>query len=965
MLESLDSSILFAFTEEAQSYLPDIRRAVAIDAAAEDLQLAFRHTHTIKGASMMVGLNEISELAGKIEAVFESCANGETVLDETSVNQLSLDVDLLEIALGEMVSALVVVTNKQIINSFSDAAALKEEMERESAFADQKPDEQFDNEELDPEMLEVFAEEAADLLQNIGENVKALEGNPQNAVGLGEIRRSSHTLKGAAAVCGFRTVSRIAHRLEDLLDSLAENLLDSNAETTALILLTTDLLERLTRGESEFSLKTEIERLFERFDQTLSRQVPDVETETLLPEKSYEQDNEKSSNIESKNEYFASPETMPTTLAPNGTAVKDEIGNEEDSTFNAHPSSVKKAVVRVGIDRLDELVKLVGEIIISRNALEQRLTQIESQLGEMNRNTRRLKNISGRLETDYELKSFLHPGKFANGFSPNFTSAQPFSGSDDNTKHGFDTLEFDRYTEFHQLTRELAETASDASGISSELEDLIGNLEIALSRQRRTTEEIQERLMRLRMVPLNTLAARLERTVRVTAEQENKLADFLLEGGETEIDTQVLDSLTEPLLHLLRNSIAHGIESPEERMVLGKPPRGAIRLSVIHEGTHIVFTVSDDGRGLDFAALRKKAAENSFLDAAAANALTDDETAALVFLPGLSTAKKVSEVSGRGVGMDAVRQSVERQQGTIAIKSKPGAGTAVTIRLPMSLAVTRALLVKSSSSIFAVPVATIRQLTETTANDFEETPTGKILHFNEKTYQHYSLNRLLNLPELIEKEPERIPTIILNNDENAVALTFDRTLDAREVVIKPFDSLLRRVRGLLGATVLGDGSVVPILDLFDLINRRDEKEFIQKTITEEKTSVFKSGRLSVMIVDDSTSVRRVMTNLIAKTGWQAIAAKDGIEALEMLQNSAQMPDVILSDVEMPRMDGYEFVAALAQQNALKQIPVVMITSRAGEKHRRKALEMGVAEYITKPYQDTLLLETIKKLSLQR
>lgn len=966
MLESLDSSILFAFTEEAQSYLPEIRRAVSPEAGAEDLQLAFRHTHTIKGASLMVGLNEISELAGKVETILEACANGVIVLDEKAADQLSLDVDLLEIALGETVSALIAVTNKQIINSFGDVAALKEEMAREESMrAVEAVSDEFDSEELDPEMLEVFAEEAADLLQNIGENVKALEQNPQNAAALAEIRRSAHTLKGAAAVCGFRNVAQVAHRLEDLLDSLSENRVDSNHATTALILSTIDLLERLTTGASEFSIKTETERLFARFDQTLSQQASSVQTETLLSEKSHEPDNEKSNHHEFENEYLATPETMPFALASDGAVDESEAGSEESSGAGSQPS-IKKAVVRVGLDRLDELVKLVGETIISRNALEQRLAQIESQLAEMSRNTRRLKNIASRIENDYEINNFRRAGNQANSFSPNNLSAQTSSDYNfaDPAKHGFDSLEFDRYTEFHQLTRELAETASDAADINSSLEDLTGTVEIVLSRQRRATEEVQERLMRLRMVRLDTLAARLERTVRVTAEQENKLADFELAGGETELDTQVLDSLAEPLLHLLRNSIAHGIETPAARAALGKTERGSIRFSVAHEGTHVVFTITDDGRGLDFNALRQKAVENNFLAAAEAAALSDDETAALAFLPGLSTAEKISEVSGRGVGMDAVRESIERQQGTIGIKSKPGAGTTVTIRLPMSLAVTRALLVKSAGSMFAVPVAAIRELTETTGEDFEETATGRILNFNGKPYRHFSLNRLLDLPELIERESERLPTVILNSDENDVALTFDRTLDTREIVIKPFDSLLRRVRGLLGATILGDGSVVPILDLFGLINRSPKPMASDERLAAEKPAVVKSERLSVMIVDDSTSVRRVMANLIAKTGWRAIAAKDGIEALEMLQNSQKMPDVILSDVEMPRMDGYEFVAALAQQNRLRQIPVVMITSRAGEKHRRKALEMGVAEYITKPYQDTDLLETIKRLSSQ-
>jgi chemosensory pili system protein ChpA (sensor histidine kinase/response regulator) len=965
MLESLDSTILFGFTEEAQSYLPEIRLAVSPEATAEDLQLAFRHTHTIKGAALMVGLPDLSELAGTVEAVLEVCLNEETIPDETTANQLAFDVDRLEIMLGEIVTALVAETNEQIVNSFGDVAAYYHENASEFDFASRSVSEEFDDEEIDSEMLEVFAEEAADLLQNIGENLKALEQNLQNQSALGEIRRSSHTLKGAAAVCGIRSVSRIAHRLEDLLDSLAENPSASNLETNALILSTTDLLERLTQGASESSLKTETERLFQRFDNALSKQAPKIETQIPFPTKSYEQEREKSNRIESESHHFASPETMPPTPSSNNSRVEDEAGNEETTTAAVHPANLRKTVVRVGLDRLDEMVKLIGEMVISRNALEQRLAQVESQLAEMNRNTRRLKRISGKLETDYEINTFSGAGNdSANNFPPNGFPASPSaSNSADETKHGFDALEFDRYTEFHQLTRELSETASDASGIKSELDDLVGNLETILSRQRRTTEEMQEKLMRLRMVPLNTLYSRLERTVRVTAEQEDKLADFRLEGEDLELDTQVLDSLTEPLLHLLRNSIAHGIESPEERALLGKPERGSIRLAVIHEGTHVIFTITDDGRGLDLAGLRKKAVENHFINYEKAAALDDDETAQLVFLPGLSTAKEVSEVSGRGVGMDAVRESVERQQGSISIKSKPDAGTTVTIRLPMSLAVTRALLVKTSGSTFAVPVGMIRQLTEIGAEDFEETAAGKVLNFDGIVHQHYSLNALLDLPEIVERDSALIPTIVLNSNENQIALTFDQTLDAREIVIKPFDALLRRVRGLLGATVLGDGTVIPILDLFELINR-SRKQTAVKEVAKVIATQPTPERLNVLIVDDSTSVRRVMTNLITKSGWHAIAAKDGIEALEMLQKARHLPNVILSDVEMPRMDGYEFVATLGQQNVLREIPVVMITSRGGEKHRRKALEMGVAEYITKPYQDTILIETIKRLCSQ-
>ena len=337
----------------------------------------------------------------------------------------------------------------------------------------------------------------------------------------------------------------------------------------------------------------------------------------------------------------------------------------------------------------------MGELVISRTALEQRVVQLEQQIVELHHSTGRLRRASGQIESEYETTALLRGPVYAAtgtesarfiGGGNALTTPAPTGGG-----HGFDDLEFDRYTEFHRLTREMAEATSDSLAVRTELENLLGDFDSLLNRQRRLANDVQESVMRMRMVPLRTLATRLHRTVRVTADRQGKQAELVLEGDTLELDSQVLDSMGEPLLHMLRNSVGHGLETPDVRRSLRKPARGRVWLSAYHEGTQAVLRVRDDGRGLDAEQLRKKAVSGGFLSADRAAALSDADVMSLVFLQGLSTADKVTDVSGRGVGMDIVRDTVQKLRGTISIDSTPNEGTSFTIRLPLTLAVIRAL----------------------------------------------------------------------------------------------------------------------------------------------------------------------------------------------------------------------------------------------------------------------------------
>lgn len=990
MLESLEPGILLTFVEEAQSYIPSTRQDIIAfredSSRVEEIQQAYRQIHTIHGAALMIGLAELSELAGSVENTLEGYQNGDIQLEPIIADVLLEQVDQMEVLLNtsaEELRAAVAESgggeSSMQFEAGEDDDSMSEEgwgQEVSAQTVQAKPAqaESFEfideEEDIDPEMLEVFALEAEEHLQIISTNLQILEENPHHREALQTIRRSSHTLKGAAGVVGFKTTSKLAHRMEDLLDHLAEQPLNSTPQTTALLMASTDVLEALSRGTSRDSLRSDIISLYQRFDNVLSEDIATEPAHSLSEFAAHKP--------EPVEVVTAEPEKAEPVVIYGETFSADM--NEQKTESTGIAAQQQRMVVRVGLDSLDEMSKLMGEMVIGRTVLEQRLKDIESQLEEMRLSTGRLRRIAAKLEVDYEAsalaggRSGLGKSVFASMFlqagQTTYTLPAPeeTNGNGNGSKHGFDDLEFDRYTEFHQLTRELVETSTDTSSITGDLDNLLGDLETLLTRQRRLSDELQDKMMRLRMVPLNTLSARLHRTVRVTADGEAKQADLVIEGEDVEIDSQVLSSLAEPLLHLLRNSVVHGIEMPEERMIMGKEERGTIRLKAFHEGTHVVMTITDDGRGIDSNKLRQTAVRNGHLTQVEVDAMNDEQAMSLVFVHGLSTAKQVNEVAGRGVGMDIVRDTVARQQGTISLKSTLGRGTTITIRLPMSLAVTRSLIVRAYGQLFALPINMVLQLAQVSIDDFDQLTQEKILWVGGKFYPVHALNDLMELPALAERDESRIPTLLVQAGDTTVALTLDEVVEAREVVIKPFENPLGHFSGLLGATILGNGAVVPILDLLGLLSRQTGKQaearaaiIAQQRAEEPKV---RRAQLSVMVVDDSPSVRRVMSNFIAKAGWNAVAAKDGLEAVEMLQHSRELPDVILSDVEMPRMDGYELLSTLKRNEAFSHIPVVMITSRAGDKHRQRALELGASDYVTKPYQDSVLLDTIKYLANQ-
>jgi chemosensory pili system protein ChpA (sensor histidine kinase/response regulator) len=956
MARTVDKEVLLGFIEEARGYLPSIWEGLDALRADPDqpdvMEEVHRHVHTIKGAASMVGLSGLSHIAYHVEEALEEVSDDELSMSdevsaflrrgvaavETYLDGLSNDTLRERPLLEEVTRAY------RRIHGLPEEEKIEEPEAKEAETAPPAAEEQRatpaeelrSQEDVAPELVEAFYLEAEDHLRNISTRLAALDKDPDQSELLQDVRRSVHTLKGAAAMVGFPRVTQLAHRMEDLLDALYEDGLTFDREVMSLLFRSADALDDLTGGSVEGIEPVDIEELYAQYEELLG-QTP---TDESAPEPSFELELGEESMID---------------LAELGLWPEED---EDEEAGRESPRAPRKPtqVVRVPIERLDQLVNLVSELVITRTTFEQRMGDFERVAEELQFSLDRLRRVSSTLETEYEVRALGNRVR-----APAEASVVNGPGVElvNRDTHGFDALEFDRYTEFHLLSRELAETVNDVGTVESELRMLIGDFDSTLNRQSRLSSELQEKLMRARMVPLATLSTRLHRAVRVLSREQGKLVDLELEGEQIELDKTVLEEMADPLLHLLRNAVDHGIEPPALRQVMGKPERGTIHLHAYHQGNQVVIQVRDDGSGLEPQAIRSVAVKKGYISEADAEQMPDEELYSLVFLPGFSTAGAVSEVSGRGVGLDVVRTNVHKLKGSVSLDATPGEGTTFAIRLPMTLAITRALLVRAHGETFAIPLNAVTQLLRLEREEIERVGQEPVVRVNDQVYPLHRLGRVLSLPQPSEVTNGRLPVLVVNTGEGQIALAVDDLVSGREIVVKTLGSHLRRVHGVAGATLMGDGSVVLILNPAELVAEPEEAKVRRWSAPQPAPS--SDGAWQIMVVDDSVSVRSVISNLIENTGWRPVTAKDGLEALEIIQHAAEPPDLILLDIEMPRMDGYELMAALKAHDAYRDIPVVMLTSRAAQKHRRKALELGAAGYVTKPYQDEKLVEIIRNL----
>jgi len=623
-------------------------------------------------------------------------------------------------------------------------------------------------------------------------------------------------------------------------------------------------------------------------------------------------------------------------MARESSAADTAISQGLPAGRDAQDVMLPSAMLRVKAETVDHLVNQAGEVSIARSRIEEEMRTLRSAMQELTDNVGRLRSQLREIEIQAESQMQSRMRELRD------------------TKQGFDPLEFDRFTGFQELTRLMAESVNDVQTVHQNLIHAVDQTEAGLVAQARLNRDLQQNLMRVRMVPFASLSERLYRIVRQTAKEIGKRVNLDLRGAQVELDRSVLERITAPFEHLLRNAVTHGIESPTDRKAMGKAEIGEIRLDISQEGNEVLLALTDDGRGLDIARIRERAVATGLLHPS--GALSDAEIAEFIFRPGFTTATEVTEAAGRGVGMDVVRSEVAALGGRIELEFQKDRGTRFGVYLPLTLAVTQALLVKSSGRIYAIPAVMIEQARQLKGEELARAYAEHRANWQSRQYPFHFLPHLLGVAAAQAESRRYSPVLFLRSGANAIALHVDEIVgSAQEIVVKTVGPQLQRIPGITGATVIGSGEIVLILNPVQLALREISSAKSEMTTGEAAPQ---PARPTVMVVDDSLTVRKFTGRMLAREGYEVVVAKDGVDAIEKLQDI--VPDVMLVDIEMPRMDGFELTRNVRADHRLANVPIIIITSRTADKHQNFAREVGASAFLGKPYQEDELLGRIKE-----
>lgn len=791
--------------------------------------------------------------------------------------------------------------------------------------------ESIDYNGVDADLLDVFLEEGDEIMVAIDATLHSWVNAPEDTALMSELQRHLHTLKGGARMANISAIGDLSHSLESLFIAVVDGLVAPSRPLFDILLVAQDRLTHMleaVRGQRPMRTAT---ALIEQLEAV--RRGEDVPTGSA----------DEQVDVSSATAKTPRNESDATASAVARVEESEAVAVAEDAKLTGR---VQQELVRVRADLLDNMVNFAGEISIYRSRLEQQIGSARFNLTELGQTVSRLREHLRMLEIETEAQVL-------------FRYEREGTDGDDH----FDPLEMDRYSHLQQLSRSMLEGIGDLVSIQGLLDNINRESETLLLQQARVNTELQEGLMRTRMVPFSGLSPRMRRIVRQSCQELGKRAELTLEGAEGEMDRTVIDRIIAPIEHMLRNALAHGIETPDQRKAAGKRSSGNIKVSLSRDGSEVVIRMSDDGAGMNIAAIRRKARERGLITDDAE--INDNDVMQFVLETGFSTAEKVSQISGRGVGMDVVNSEVKQLGGSLHIDSVEGQGTTFTIRLPFTLAISQALLVQVHEEIYAIPLTGIEGI----ARLHQDELAGYIndntsrYEYAGNSYPVQNLGVMLGhgMPVLGAGAPKRLPVLLVRSGEHRMALQVESLLGSRETVVKSVGPQISTVRGISGATILGDGRVVLILDLGGLLRSGGMALGIDRIEQVAEREV--SRMMTVMVVDDSITVRKVTTRLLERNDMQVITAKDGVDAVAKLQET--IPDMMLLDIEMPRMDGFELATHIRNEARLRGIPIIMITSRTGDKHRKRAMEIGVDRYLGKPFQETELLATIRELSEER
>ena len=755
-------------------------------------------------------------------------------------------------------------------------------------------------------------------------------------------KRAAHTLKGAANTVGIKGIANLTHHVEDILVALSKHHVLPGRNMAQMLVHAGDCLEAMSEAvaangpvpDEAIDILQEVLDWANRIDH---EGIPEDDAPVSPVKKPEEQVVQHAQQVRPSTPSVAQPTTQPE--AATATAA---------ATSNA--GAAAESMVRVSASLIDELLRLVGETIISTGQVRERLQRLEHQNRDIQEQNQVFLQLAAKLEQQVDMRGL--------------------TGVRNASQHSvdFDPLEFEHYSELHTISRQLIEIATDSNEFSAQVKTELGKLAEVVNVQNRLHDETQNTMMRLRMLPVSTIVSRLQRSVRQTSRLVEKEVVLTVLGADTMVDANILNELVDPLMHMLRNAIDHGIESTEQRVAAGKGAEGHIVLQFLREGNQIVVRCRDDGAGVDVEAVRRKAQNNGLISPDAR--LPEDELVRLVLAPGFSTRNEPTQVSGRGVGLDVVYSRVLQLKGGLTLRSERGRGLEVVLNLPATLISTHALLVTAQTQIFAVSSYGIQDIRYVMPNELQLVGSQKFFRMGNDLLPLMHLDKLLNFVDAETVDDTKdggFPALLVKDDTGSLrAVRVQKIMDSRNLVVKSLGRFVPKPHGVVGATILGDGSVVAVVDIPELI-RKPTRQTVHPHHLGGLHDVREGGlrtaaalRRSALVVDDSLSARRATVQFMKDAGFEVQGAIDGIEAVEIL--AKWKPSILLVDMEMPRMNGLELTAHVRAQPDMEHLPIIMITSRSTEKHRSQAKAAGVNVYLTKPFSEEDLLEHIAQLT---
>ena len=896
-------------------------------------------THRLRGSAALSGFPQVSALATAMEETVERASA--PVNDRRALA-----------ALSDMVLALKTALDAIGATGAEDGEAIAEALDRIVPAAPPEPGTETARrlDELDrffagqSDVLEYFVPEAVEHLESMAQSLVALEGDGATADEIASLFRAVHTLKGAAYTVGCQMIGDLAHRIEDMLGAIRENQRALDRVAIETVFAGLDALRLLVRsGEGVADGRAvAYERAMAMLAAPPTLEAPatgEPSEAVTAPEPAM------AAAPELREPVAAEPALEPMVTAR---ASAPSRSAREAVARRARPS------IRVSLDRLDALMNLVGELVVTRSRLDRHLTQLE-QTGELLSFTQ-----SRMTQTVAEFES-----KYAHRPLPETEASPPSRDSISDVTLGevFEELEFDRYDDFNLLARRVGEISSDLTEIQSQLSGLVRVVREDAGGVQRLSGELRGQITRARMVPVGRLFAPFVRMVREASRAAGKSVSLEIRGETVEMDTTIVELMADPLVHLVRNAIAHGIEPEDERRRLGKPPQGTLHLGAAHKGGSIYIEVADDGRGIDLEAVSEAARRAGFLTAETIARLGERDIVDLIFLPGLTTATSVTTAAGRGVGMDVVRTNVGRLGGEIEVQTQAGRGTRFRIRLPLTVAISDALMVRVGAETFAVPVPAVKAAMQIRPEEIRSFDGAESIEIDGELVDLVRLGRLLRVPR--DADGGSLSIVTLRTGRKTLAMAVDEFLLKEEIVIKSLGGFLQGSGPFSGATVTGEGRVILMLDALKLLEMSLAAPALQALDDAPPPATAAppapEGQRRVLLVDDSVSVRKFVGGMLERAGFHVVAARDGAEALQQL---AETPvDVVVTDLEMPRLNGYELIRDLSREPSTCDLPVVVLTTRAGAKHVNLARELGVEHYIAKPVDEASFVQLIESLAV--